>query len=187
MEIRCVKMVKYPVFLSCPKPFMKSQEEFLVSVEEQLRANDLEPRTLGRSDYDMDAPLEGIRRLMVGCCGLIALTFRRTFIEKGTERLGSDNGGSEVSRDGSWLTSPYCHIEPAMAFQIGLPLLLWRESGVLADGALDRGAMGASMPEFDLTGSTPDLDHASWRQPFRIWMSRVEAVYRNRGAPPRLY
>jgi hypothetical protein len=180
-------MVKYPVFLSCPKPFLRVQEEFLGKVEDKLRGNDLDPRTLGRSDYDMDAPLEGIRRLMVGCCGLIALTFRRTYIEKGTERPASDIGGSAESRDGCWLTSPYCHIEPAMAFQLGLPLLLWREQGVLADGILDRGAIGISMPEFDLTGGVPDLDHGSWRQPFRGWVSRVEAVYRNRGAPPRLF
>jgi hypothetical protein len=180
-------MVKFPVFLSCSKPFMKVQEEFLGQVEAELTQNDLEPRTLGRSDYDMVAPLEGIRRLMVGCCGLIALSFRRTLIEKGTERPASDVGGVEERRDGCWLTSPYCQIEPALAFQLGLPLLLWREKGVLADGILDRGAIGISMPEFDLTSGLPDLHHRSWRQPLRSWTSRVEAVYRNRGAPPRLF
>ncbi len=178
--------MRVPVFLSAPKCFMKHQSDFLALVEQQLRAQNLEPRTLGRSDYDMDAPLEAIRRLMVGSCGLITLAFRRTYIEKGVDRPASDEGEVSSPRDDIWLTSPYCHIEPAMAFQLGLPLLIWREAGVLAEGILDRGAIGVSMPEFDLS-KPPQMTDPQWEAPFREWVRRVGTVYRKRGEALRLW
>ncbi len=66
-------MPNIPVFLSTPRCFLQRQEDFLNRVEQQLLNSGLDPRTLGRTDYDMDAPLEGIRRLMVGSCGVLTL------------------------------------------------------------------------------------------------------------------
>jgi len=40
----------------------------------------LEPRTLGVTDYDMDAPLKAIRRLMLESNGLITIAFKRALI-----------------------------------------------------------------------------------------------------------
>lgn len=179
--------MKIPVFLSTPKCFKKDQESFLRAVEELLSSEGLLPRTLGRSQYDMDAPLEGIRRMMAGSCGLLALAFRRTWIEKGVDKPDSDVGETSSPRDGVWLTSPYVQIEPAMAFQLGLPILVWREEGVIADGILDRGAMGCSMPSFDLKNGNPDLTTERWREPMVEWIRRVRTVYNKRGAPPRLW
>ena len=177
-------MIPTSVFLSAPKTFLRRQEAFLQSVERLLTEHDLSPVTLGRSDYDLNAPLEAIRRLMVSSCGLICIGFRRTYIERGADRPTSDKGESESSRDGTWLTSSYSQIEPAMAYQIGLPILLWREAGVMDEGVFDRGAMGLSMPVFDLD-DPPDLSTARWRQPLREWVDLVRAVFRHRGAPPR--
>lgn len=180
-------MFRIPIFLSTPKCFMRAQETFLAAVEDQLRDNDLEPRTLGRNDYDMDTPLDGIRRMMIGSCGLLALAFRRSRIDAGTARPESDMEQAQDDLAGAWLTSPYIQIEPAMAFQLGLPLLVWREKGVIADGVLDRGAFGAGMPEFDLSGPMPSLADRQWREPFAQWCARVRTVYERRGAPPRLW
>lgn len=173
-----------PVFLSSPKCHLQSQELFLSKVEEQLREMGLEPRTLGRSDYDMDAPMTAIRRLMAGSCGLITLAFRRSYIEKGEDRPDSDKGEQSSSMSDQWLTSPYCQIEPAMAYQIGLPILIWREKGVRSDGVLDRGALGLSMPEFDVSRGDEHLNGEEWGQPFRLWCGRVLSVYERRGLAP---
>jgi len=178
--------VRLPVFVSAPKSFLRRQEAFLGQVEEHLRSKDLEPITLGRSDYDMSAPLEAIRRLMNGCCGLMCIGFRRTYILQGVDRPRSDLGEKEVSRSHVWLTSPYSQIEPAMAYQIGLPILLWREQGVLAEGLFDRGALDLDMPEFDLD-KPPVLTERQWYQPLDQWIDRVRSVHRNRGIPPRLW
>lgn len=53
------------IFLSYPKPYLKRQEEFIEIVIHYLEERELQPRTLGVTDYDMDAPLTAIRRLML--------------------------------------------------------------------------------------------------------------------------
>lgn len=175
-----------PIFLSCPKTYLDRQEEFLTQIELTLFQQDLQAVTLGRSEYDLSAPLIAIRRLMGGCCGLICIAFRRTKITEAIERPSSDRGESERDRSGEWLTSSYCQIEPAMAFQIGLPVLVWREEGVTADGVLDRGALGISMPEFSLD-SPPDLSERQWKQPLQQWIEQVRRVHQNRGIPEQLW
>jgi hypothetical protein len=111
----------------------------------------LRPRTLGVTDYDMDAPLTAIRRLMLESNGLITVAFRRTYIADGMIRFNTDLAEVRPSPvQQMWLTSPWAHIEPAMAYQLGLPILIFREKGVFADGILQQGLLGLYMPEFDL-------------------------------------
>jgi hypothetical protein len=141
------------VFLSYPKPFRRSQHEFVDRVRSHLRARGLAPRTLGVTDYDMDAPLKAIRRLMLESNGLITIAFRRSHVERGAGNFRTDLGLAERPLDGAWLTTPWAHIEPAMAYQIGLPVLIFREAGVLDDGILEKGVLGTYMPEVDVDGN----------------------------------
>lgn len=178
------------VFLSYPRPFMQVQQDFIDQLCTFLNSRGLEPRTLGVTDYDMDAPLKAIRRLMLESNGLITVALRRTFISSGTSRMGGDlaAGSNESKIDNTWLTSPYCHIEPAMAYQIGLPILFLREQGVIEDGLLGKGVVGSYMPEFDLTKPvdayfrSPELNQMIGR-----WEGYVRAVVEAKGNPPRLY
>ena len=62
-----------PVFLSYPKPHTNAQEAFVRRVSDGLRDRGLEPKTLGVTEYDMDAPLTAIRRLMLESNGLITI------------------------------------------------------------------------------------------------------------------
>jgi len=55
---------------------------------------------------------------------LITIAFRSGFIEKGNGKPDSDIGEKQYDLSHLWLTSPYCHIEPAMAYQIELPVLI---------------------------------------------------------------
>ena len=126
------------IFLSYPKPCFGRQKAFVDQVFTYLSDRGFGPRTLGVNEYDMDAPLTSIRRLMMESNGLLTIAFRRTFIEKGTARLRTDlETLKEEKVDGVWLTTPWAHIEPAMAYQLGLPVLILRERGVLADGILE--------------------------------------------------
>src|SRR5690349_4470380 len=99
------------IFLSYPKPCIKRQQRFIEKLTEFLHKRGLTPRTLGVTDYDMDAPLKAIRRLMLESNGLMTIAFRRTLVEKGAARAGTDlSGGSEQRIDGQWLTSPWSQI-----------------------------------------------------------------------------
>ena len=54
--------MKDSVFLSYPKPYLEKQKQFIEKVVSYLENRGLQPRTLGVTDYDMDAPLTAIRR-----------------------------------------------------------------------------------------------------------------------------
>lgn len=168
---------------------MTEQQAFIDRLCTYLEGRGFAPRTLGVTDYDMDAPLHAIRRLLVESNGLIAIAFRRLFVEQGSENYGASIAGVRAKPIAdSWLTSPWAHIEPAMAYQLGLPLLILREDGVRADGMLEPGVAGVYMPTFDLT-SPLDAYFASheWNDLIWKWENRVRTVVERKGEPPRLY
>ncbi len=178
-----------PVFLSYPKPCFGKQDGFVDELRRYLESRDFLPRTLGVTDYDMDAPLTAIRRLMLESNGLITIAFRRTYIDKGTARFRTDiEGLAPVELNDKWLTTPWAHIEPAMAYQLGLPILILRETGVVDDGILEQGVAGVYMPEFDLTDYSDEyFKTAEWRGIIGKWEGYVRAVVESKGTPPRLY
>jgi hypothetical protein len=177
------------IFLSYPKPCFGRQQEFVTRVYDYLRSRGFEPRTLGVNEYDMDAPLTAIRRLMIESNGLITIAFRRTFVEKGTARLRTDIAElKESSIDNTWLTTPWAHIEPAMAYQLGLPVLIFRESGVMDDGVLEKGVVGLYMPVIELDASMDRyFQSAEWNAIIGRWEGFVRAVVDRKGRPPSLY
>src|SRR6516162_844430 len=107
--------MKISVFLSYPKPCFGKQKEFIEKATQFLRNRGFEPRTLGVTDYDMDAPLKAIRRLMLESYGLITIAFRRTHIDTGAIRFATDiHDLKPTTLSDQWLTTPWAHIEPAM-------------------------------------------------------------------------
>jgi hypothetical protein len=128
--------------------------------------------------------------------GIVTVAFRRTFVEKGTAKFGSDILGQQAhSIDGLWLTSAWPHIETAMAYQLGLPILIFREKGVLNEGILERGVVGLYMPEFDLEHDQSGLESYltryfasdEWQGVIGKWEGYVRAVVETKGNPPKLY
>lgn len=176
------------VFLSYPKPHMSSQKNFIEIIEKYLSERGFDPRTLGVTDYDMNEPLTAIRRLMLESNGMLTIAFRRSLIKEGVSKPNTDLGAISNNISNQWLTSPYCHIEPAMAFQIGLPILVLREKGVIADGILEHGVIGTYLPEFDLDKSIEDyFISKEWQQLIGKWEGYVRAVVEHKGRLPRLY
>lgn len=180
-----------PIFLSFPQPHRQSQTRFIERISAYLRERGLEPRTLGVTEYDVDAPLRAIRRLLLESNGLITIAFRRLHIAQGTYRKDADEAaaiGKVAQIADRWLTSPFCQIEPAMAYQLGLPVLILREEGVQDEGVLEKGVMGISMPVFSLDDPTRDyLVTPECRALLRRWEGMVGEVVIARGTPPRLY
>jgi hypothetical protein len=173
------------VFLSHPSPCEDRLREFIGRVAAYLASRGIEPRTLGVSDYDMSAPLESIRRLMLECNGALVVALRRHEIEQG-RKWSMDREGERNSSDlsGSWMTSPWCHIETGMAFQLALPLLILRERGVIAEGVLEPGVTGLYMPEFDLDRTMDSyFESPEWRQLISQFESDVRQLHKRKGIP----
>ncbi len=181
--------MRISIFLSYPKPHQARQGAFIDGLEKYLRGRGFEPRTLGVTDYDMDVPLKAIRRLMLESHGLITVAFRRTFVASAVVRKDADLPKTKTHNlTDYWLTSPYCQIEPAMAYQIGLPTLILREEGVAPDGLLDKGVVGVYMPEFCLDSSPIEyLQSPEWADLIGKWEGYVRRVADSRGSPPQLY
>jgi len=105
----------------------------------------------------------------------MGIAFRRTYVGQG---LGNDRDGTDGRRahplKDQWLTSPWVQIESAMAYQIGLPILLLRETGVVAEGVLEPGVVLDDIPTFTADGAAGDyLDSAKWHGLLSGWESRL--------------
>lgn len=177
-----------PVFLSHPRPHSEQQEDLVQSVRRYFAERDLDPRTLGVSDYDTEVPLASIRRLMLECNGVLVLALKRYRIDTGAAVL-SARKSKKTERDisGKWLTSPWCHIEAGMGFQLGLPVLVFREDGVLADGVLEQGVMASYMPEISLkTDPKRFLASSEWKQLINRFEADVRDLRNRKGIPQHL-
>jgi len=104
------------------------------------RESDLKIILLGTNAID---PLRHIVDNIDSSAGLLALAFRRNLIGEGTQRIVLPDGTVQHrTLANAWLTSSYCHIEVALAFQTGIPLLILQEHDVVAEGVLDRSSTG---------------------------------------------
>ncbi|URZ14081.1 hypothetical protein [Clostridium felsineum] len=75
-----------------------------------------------------------------------------------------------------------------MAFQIGLPILIFLEKGVIADGILEKGVVGTYMPEFHLDRLIDNYFKSDeWKKLIGKWEGLVRRVPYNKGLPPELY
>lgn len=171
--------MRIPIFLSVSSPVNDKQEKFLELMKSTLVGHGFDPRTLGETDYDWKAPLAGCRRLMLECNGLITVAFRRNKIESAIVSRPKDK-----PMNGQWTTSPFCHIEASMAYQFGLPILIFREKDVIKEGVLEPGVVGQYMPEFDLDSESDGLDYfkkTEYDDLIRKWGHNVFTVWDKKG------
>jgi hypothetical protein len=180
------------IFLSHPRPSNDCQRSFVDALGAYLVERDFLPRTLGVTDYDMNSPLRAIRRMLLECNGALAVAFRRILVVEGKVLRGRTHRVDEDLTEtvgGAWLTSPWSHIELAMADELGLPVLHIREAHVRAEGLFERGVLGLCGPEFDLDAESPEpyLRSQDWVSVAGTWEGYVRTVFDRKGLPPRLY
>ena len=167
------------VFLSYSMPVFARQRLFIEALRENLRARGLEPRTLGVTDYDSDSPLLAIRRVMLETNGLLCVAFRRR------ELVGSASDSKSSER---WTTSAYCHIEAAIAFELGVPVVMLIEAGVVREGVLREGVIGPRVPPVDLARPIrPYFRSNEWLQTAAKWEHQVRTVLDRKGYPRQWY
>jgi hypothetical protein len=175
--------VALPIFLSFPKPFTSNQDAIIQGIRDQLIERGLEPRTLGINEYDNEVPLRAVRRILLESNGVLTIGLRRYWVNAGAIKPGVH----EVPLQNQWFTSPWPHIETAMGYQLGLPILALREQGVHTDGVLERGTVDIFVPEVDTSATSEFLVSQQWRQMLASWERDVRMVAKNRGTPPKLY
>lgn len=165
---------RVPVFLSHPSRLNTVQQQFVDEVIRQIRKALLFPRTLPITEQYPETPLTNIRRMILSSYGMVSLNLRQRQVE-----LLQNNLGQPLEGD-VWLESPFAQIEPGMAFQFGLPLLLIREVGVEQTGIWSFGIGPFLILEWDSTASNPIesfFSRTDWKSIFQNWVSQVRTGY----------
>ncbi|MEP6636093.1 MAG: hypothetical protein ABJB97_05155 [Acidobacteriota bacterium] len=124
------------VFVSVGGTATEQQEAFVRAVEDRLRSEGLVPHTVGRNTFSADAPLKTVTELLDNCSGAVVIAFERSYFGSGAEKRGGPN---EVALTDVKLPTPWNHIEAAMAYTRGLPLMVIVEAGLKSEGLLERG------------------------------------------------
>lgn len=140
------------IFVSRPTwvstEFEAGLEVFLTS----LTNLGLVPRTLGSSDYPSKAPLDEVIEIMDECSGAVILGYPQVLVSQGEVK------GRELETE-MLLPTEWNHIEAALAYSKGIPLILFHHKGV-SRGIFDRGVMNAFIHEVDFSSPTWSMDSA---------------------------
>ncbi len=124
------------IFISVGRTFNKNHEDFVSGLEDYLRANGMNPRAIGRSDFSHKNPLKFIEDLMKQCDGAIIIAFERLHVSEGIEKRGSENP-IEIKDEN--IPTAWNQIEAAMSYALGLPLFVLVERGCRNEGLLEAG------------------------------------------------
>ncbi|MFJ7755660.1 hypothetical protein ACQKGI_19845 [Peribacillus muralis] len=179
----CVdRAFRIPIFLSTTNTLNPIQQQFQTRLISEIENALLFPRTLPISEQYPEAILTSIRRLVSSSYGMLAINFRRFLVE-----VTDTNVGQPSSSTPFWEGSTFLQIEPSMAFQFGLPILLIREDntdqniGIWAGGITPLNTFivwdseNESVDEF--------FNSVQWREAFANWCAEVRNGYYNQTEP----
>jgi len=138
------------VFFSVGRTITPAQHEFVAAIEGLLVSNGFLPRTVGRTDFARQKPLQLIADVMQECSGTLVVALERLRIHQGVELCGNP---TVENLSGISLPTVWTQIEAAMAYTLGHPLLAIVESGLRNEGLLEEG--------YDWTVKWVDLDPQS--------------------------
>jgi hypothetical protein len=169
--------MRIPVFVSCPTSLNPDQEASRQIVLEELEFLRLEPRALGSSDYPTDLPLREVYVLATHCSGGVILGFEQFFAQEGLYKRGTPKERRVTSS--IIYPTPWNQLEAGILFGLGLPLLVFRESGIQG-GIFNPGVTDAFVQPMP-SGNIPPDKRQDLRDVFLKWQARVrEHYYRDR-------
>jgi hypothetical protein len=179
----CVdRAFRIPIFLSTTNTVNGLQGQFLDRFVAEIEGALLFPRTLPVSEQYPENILTNIRRLVFSSYGLLAINFRRFFVE-----ILQSNVGQPPTTTPFWEGSTFSQIEPAMAFQFGIPILLVREKGTDVSNGIWAGGITPLNIFIDWDSDNQSVDDffnsIQWREVFANWSAEVRGNYLLRTEP----
>lgn len=167
---------RVPIFLSTTTHLNDNQQRFLNRLILEIENALLFPRTLPLSESYPESILTDIRRLVSSSYGMLAVNLRRFKVQTVDVNTGPLPPPTPV-----WQGSVYSQVEPSMAFQFGLPLLLVREEDTDANNGIWAGGIAplnlfivwhSETQTVDQFFSTPE-----WRSAFANWCAQVRNAF----------
>lgn len=181
------RLFRIPVFLSHPtfQTLNTLQQQFIIRLIREIQSELFFPRTLPRTEGYPESILTNVRRMILSSYGLVAANLRLTEVEV----IGSNIPGP-VKPDVFWIGSAFAQIEPAMAFQRGLPLLLIFEKGVRQEGIYAFGIAPFTILTWDSEAPNPIesfFKSVVWREILQNWSAEVRSGYYHETDPEFSY
>jgi hypothetical protein len=123
------------VFVSMGTPYTENYTRFRDELETLLRNScGVDPRIIGKNEFPSGSPLAHIRAVMRQCAGVIIVAYERKYVETGMERRGGD-GATKVEK--RTYTTPWNHVESAIAYSLELPLYIFCQNGLSEEGLIE--------------------------------------------------
>lgn len=125
---------KIPIFLSVGEPHNDVQKQYLDEIIQYFSNNNISAETLGRTFWSIKNPLEPIQNKMTHVHGACILAMERFQSLNGCYKRGSEH---ESLKNVQYFASIWTQLEAAMAYQEELPLLIFKEENLVAEGMFD--------------------------------------------------
>ncbi|ABC62859.1 hypothetical protein [Erythrobacter litoralis] len=123
------------VFISMGTPYSSESQAFRDTLEAVLRDQcGVDPRIIGKNEYPDGNPLSKIKSVMSQCDGVVVVAYERKFLADGTEKRASS---VPVPLQSQIYTTPWNHIESAMAYSLGIPLYILCQRGLSEEGLIE--------------------------------------------------
>lgn len=123
------------VFISMGTPYTDQYSRFRDALEAFLRDQcGADPRIIGKNEYPAGNPLTKIKTVMESCSGVIVVAYERKFVGSGAEKRNSEN--QQVITEQIY-TTPWNHVESAMAYTLGLPIYVICQNGLTQEALIE--------------------------------------------------
>jgi hypothetical protein len=165
--------MKIPVFLSYPKDLNKEQEEAKAIILEELANLNLEPRTLGRTDYPVKNPLYEVLMIARHCAGGMILGFCQIEAHSGKYKRGTQF--EEDLKGPLFLPTPWNNLEAGILFATRLPLLIFKEEGI-SGGVFDPGVTDVYVHKMPI-GNISKKEGGELKEILLVWQTDVRRNY----------
>lgn len=164
--------MQIPVFVSCPSQLNEEQEKSRKIVARELEKLNLEWRALGRTDYPTELPLREVLILAKHCAGGVILGFEQIYAPSGVRRrlTTEEKPLTDVRVPTAWN-----HLEAGILFSLGLPLLVFRESGI-GDGIFDNGVTDVFVHRMPVS-TLSTTERRALSSVFQKWQAAVRTRY----------
>ncbi len=173
------RFYQIPVFLSHPTSVTMNnlQISFLIRLMSELKKVLLFPRTLPNSEQYPESTMTSIRRMVNSSFGMITLNLSRRKVEV-IETNGATVYENDIGKQ-FWTGSAFSFIEPAMAYQRGLPELFITEATVSDQ---DVNQQGGIFPfRVLIWDSSKGIDYffdsVEWKEMLQNWAAEVRSGY----------
>jgi len=171
---------RIPIFLSTTTHLNDNQQRFLNRLILEIENALLFPRTLPLSESYPESILTDIRRLVSSSYGMLAVNLRRFKIQT-VELNEQTTPPTTLPTTPIWEGSVYSQVEPSMAFQFGLPLLLVREEDTDANNGIWAGGIAPLNLFIVWHSETQTVDEffntPEWKSAFANWSAQVRNAF----------